>query len=187
MRIQPGAPAPDFDVQDLEGGRRSLAQYRGRPLLLQFYRYASCPMCDLRLHDFSREYPRLNAQGLEVVAFFHSSAERLRGHFRRRPMAFPIVGDPARQVYRRYGIETSWTGLLLSMVKPGFYMDWMRSMRHGYWGGVDTRLASMPADFLIGPDGTVLRVHYGRDIGDHMPVDVIEQALAAPPRPLAPA
>ena len=45
-------------------------------------------------------------------------------------------------------------------------------------GGVDWQLASMPADFLIGPDGTVLRVHYGRDIGDHMPIDEIEQALS---------
>ena len=181
MRIQPGSRAPDFAVQDLEGRPRTLAGYSGRPLLLQFYRYASCPMCDLRLRDFSREVPRLQGHGLEVLAFFHSSAERLRGHFRNFPLSFPIVPDPRREVYRRYGVESSWAGLLGSMLKPSFYRDWLRSMRHGYWGGIDLHLTTMPADFLIGPDGSVLRVHYGRDIGDHMPVAELEQALTSPP------
>jgi peroxiredoxin len=187
MRLTPGNPAPDFEIQDLEGRTLSLAQYRGKPLLLQFYRFASCPMCDLRLHDFSQAYPRLKDRGLEVAAFFHSSAKRLRGHFRHHPLPFSIAADPARQVYRRYGIETSWMGLLLTMLRPQFYWDWVRSMRYGYWGGMDWQLASMPADFLIGPDGTILHVHYGRTIGDHMPIHQIEQALTALPPARAPA
>ena len=178
MLIQPGVVAPDLEMQDLEGQSQSIGQYRGRPLLLQFYRYASCPMCDLRLHDFSREYPRLREMGLEVIAIFHSSPRRLRSHFGGRRLPFTIVADPSRHLYRRYGVETSWIKFLLSMLKPSFYWDWLRSMRHGFFGGVDWQLASMPADFLIGPDGTVLEVHYGRDIGDHMPVHQIEQALS---------
>src|SRR5688572_3713673 len=94
MRIEPGGRAPDFSVTDLEGRAHRLADYRGKPLLLQFYRYAGCPMCDLRLHDFAREYPSLAANGLSVLAFFHSPAPRLRRHFARRPMPFPIVADP---------------------------------------------------------------------------------------------
>lgn len=178
MKIVPGVQAPDLEMQDIDGRALSVEQYRGRPLLLQFYRYASCPMCDLRLHDFSREYPRLQRMGLEVIAVFHSSPGRLRSHFKHRPIPFPIVGDPDRRLYRSYGVETSWTRLLLSAVKPRFYWDWLRSMRHGFFGGLDLHLASMPADFLIGPDGTVLRVHYGADIGDHMPVHDIENALS---------
>lgn len=176
--VETGTQAPDVEMHALDGRTRSVGQYRGRPLLLQFYRYASCPMCDLRLHDFAREYPRLREMGLEVIAIFHSSPKRLRSHFSRRLLPFPIVADPSRRLYRSYGVETSWMRLLLSALKPGFYWDWLRSMRHGFFGGVDWRLASMPADFLIGPDGTVLRVHYGRDIGDHMPVAEIEQALS---------
>jgi hypothetical protein len=36
----------------------------------------------------------------------------------------------------------------------------------------------MPADFLVGPDGRFLLVHYGKDIGDHLALADIERALA---------
>src|SRR5262245_43429624 len=134
MRLQPGTSAPDFTVTSVDGQTRSLAAYRGKPVLLQFYRYAGCPMCDLRLHDFSREYPRLQARGLEVIAFFHSSPERLRRHLRERGLTFPVVGDPTQRVYRQYGVESSIARLVLSALKPSFYWDWLRSLRHGYWG-----------------------------------------------------
>jgi peroxiredoxin Q/BCP len=179
VRLRPGSRAPEFTVVSADGQTHSLAAYRGTPVLLQFYRYAGCPMCDLRLHDFSREYPRLQAKGLQVIAFFHSSPERVQRHLRDRRLTFPVVGDSAQRVYRQYGVETSIARFLLTMLKPSFYWDWLRSMRHGYWGSADWRMATMPADFLIASDQTILRVHYGRDIGDHMPVALIEQSLEA--------
>jgi hypothetical protein len=39
-------------------------------------------------------------------------------------------------------------------------------------------MAKMPADFLVGPDGRLLLVHYGKDIGDHLSLADIERALA---------
>jgi len=177
MRIQPGAPAQDFSVHDVNGQPHSLARYRGHSLLLQFYRYAGCPMCDLRLHDFARQYPALADRGIRVVAFFHSSSNRLRRHLQTRGLPFPVVGDPSMAVYRAYGVEASALRLLGSIAKPGFYRDWLRSMRHGYWGSVDWRMTTMPADFLIDDNSIVRRVHYGGDIGDHMPVADILDAL----------
>jgi thioredoxin-dependent peroxiredoxin len=167
-RLSPGTSAPAFQAVDLNGNALTLQQYSGRYLLLQFYRFSGCPMCDLRLRDFSLEYPQLHERGLEAVAFFHSSPDRLRRHFSRRALPFPIAADPSQRIYRAYGVETSWPRLLLSMVKPSFYVDWARSMRYGFWGGFDVHYATMPADFLIGPDGKIIAVHYGADIGDHM-------------------
>jgi hypothetical protein len=46
-----------------------------------------------------------------------------------------------------------------------------------FGGGVDWQMGKMPADFLIGPDGVIRKVHYGRDIGDHLSVIEIEKAL----------
>jgi thioredoxin-dependent peroxiredoxin len=37
----------------------------------------------------------------------------------------------------------------------------------------------IPADFLIGPDGIVLIAHYGEYTFDHLPFEVIEEALGA--------
>ena len=65
------------------------------------------------------------------------------------------------------------------MALPSFHVDWIRSMRHGFWGGADAQMATMPADFLVGPDGCLLRAHYGSDIGDHLRREEIEATLAA--------
>jgi thioredoxin-dependent peroxiredoxin len=177
MRLKPGQPAVPFTVQTIDGKTISLSQYNGKPLLLMFYRYASCPMCNLRLHDFARDYERLERQGLNVIAFFHSSVKGIRAHAGERHYPFPLVADPAFRIYALYGVETSWWRLLVSVLLPSFYVDWLRSMKHRYWGGLAWQMAKMPADFLIGPDGRIVLAHYGRDIGDHLSVDQIAACL----------
>ena len=178
MKLAPGNDVAPFSTVDVDGDPVSLQQFRGRPLLLMFFRYASCPMCNLRLHDFAKEYPRLQARGLSAVAFFHSSTQAIKRNAGRRNYPFPLVPDPDQESYRAFGVETSWPGLLKSMLLPSFYRDWIRSMRHGFWGGAALQIAKMPADFLIGPDGRLLLAHYGKDIGDHLSVADIERALA---------
>lgn len=181
MRVVSGEQAPTFSTVDTDGNPVSLERFRGKPVLLMFFRYASCPMCNLRLHDFAREYPRLHANGLSAVAFFHSPAGAIRRNAGRKHYGFPLVPDPAQKIYRDFAVETSWSGFLKSMVLPGFYRDWIRSMRYGFWGGADPQMTGMPADFLVGPDGRLLLVHYGNDIGDHLPLPDIEMAIAGLP------
>ena len=41
MRIQPGQPAKDFDVQDIFGNQFALGDFKDKKLLLAFFRYAS--------------------------------------------------------------------------------------------------------------------------------------------------
>jgi peroxiredoxin len=174
MRLQAGSAAVPFEVETITGDRISLHAFAGTPVLLMFFRYASCPMCNLRLHDLAGELPRLAARGLQSVAVFHSSARRVRAAAGSRRYPLHLVADPRFALYRAYGVETSWPRMLLSFARPGFYVDWVRSMRHGFWGGVDMQMAKLPADFLIAPDGTVARAHYGRDIGDHLSLSEIE-------------
>ena len=177
MRLKPGDEAIPFSVETIEGNNITLKEFAGKPLLMMFYRYASCPMCNLRIRDFAQHYPRLHERGLEVVAFFHSPAGNIRANAGKRHIPFHLVADPKFRVYQSYRIETSWPRFLLSMLLPSFYVDWIRAMQYGIWGGVDWQMGKMPADFLIGPDGRILKVHYGREIGDHLSVAEVEAAL----------
>jgi peroxiredoxin len=178
MRLKPGDAAVPFSIETLEEVVISLEQFAGKPLLLMFYRYGSCPMCNLRLRDFAQHYASLHERGLEVVAFFHSSARSILANAGRQHYPFHLVPDSKFKVYRSYGVETSWLRFLLTMALPSFYVDWIRSMRYGFWGGVDWQMGKMPADFLIGPDGRIVRAHYGRNFGDHLPLQEIESALS---------
>ena len=177
MRLKAGDQGIPFSVETIEGKTISLKQFAGKPLLLMFFRYASCPMCNLRLRDFAQHYPQLHERGLEVVAFFHSPARKIHANAGKQDYPLHLVADPGFQVYRSYGVETSWLRFLLSMALPSFYVDWVRSMRYGFWGGVDWQMGKMPADFLIGPEGQILKTHYGREIGDHLPATEVEAAL----------
>lgn len=177
MRLQPQQSAPSFSAETVDGETITLEQFAGKPLLLMFHRYAACPMCNLRLHDFARRFPELHERGLEAVAFFHSPADAIRKHAGRKQYPFALAADPKFRVYRRYGVETSWPRLALSFALPSSYVDLARALRHGYWGGRPGQLAKMPADFLIRPDGHLHAVHYGSSIADHMPQHEIEEAV----------
>ena len=177
LRLKPGDRAFPFSAETTDGNTISLGQFAGKPLLLMFYRYASCPMCNLRLRDFAQNYSRLHERGLEVVAFFHSPAGNIRANAGKQHYPFHLVADPRFNVYRSYGIETSWLRFFTSMLLPGFYVDWIRALRYGIWGGVDWQMGKMPADFVISPEGTILKAHYGRDIGDHLSIAEVEAVL----------
>jgi peroxiredoxin Q/BCP len=109
-----------------------------------------------------------------VVAFFHSPARNSRANAGKQHIPFHLVADPSFKVYQSYGIETSWLRFVLSMFLPSFYVDWIRAMRYSIWGGVDWKMGKMPADFLITPDGRILKTHYGREMGDHLAVQEVE-------------
>jgi peroxiredoxin len=177
MRLESGQSAVPFTAQSIDGAAVSLIQFAGKPALLMFFRYASCPMCNLHLHDLAKEYAGLNARGLAVVAFFHSSARAIRAHGGGRHYPFPLVADPEFRVYRMYGVETSWLRLLLSTANPRFYVSFFRSLLHRFWGGIAWQMAKMPADFLVGPDGRLVAANYGRDIGDHLTVAELHALL----------
>lgn len=49
MRLDAGQQAPGFSVADLEGRTVSFEGLPGRPVLLSFFRYGSCPLCNLRV------------------------------------------------------------------------------------------------------------------------------------------
>src|SRR5215211_3364195 len=107
MRLKPGDQAVPFSVETLAGKRISLELFAGKPLLLMFYRYASCPMCNLRLHDFAQKYPALHERGLEVVAFFHSPARNIRANAAKQNHRFHLVADPKLKVDSSCGVLTS--------------------------------------------------------------------------------
>ena len=175
MRIQSGQTAPDFEVRDIFGNPFLLMDFKGKKLLLSFYRYASCPLCNLRVHQLIERYPDLTAKGLHLLAFFQSPIESIRRYVGKQGAPFPIIADPGHIVYRAYGVETSWAGF----IKGSLRLNKVASAAgKGYFPGkMEGNKSLVPADFLIGPDLIVKNAYYGSDISDHMPIQEIEDGL----------
>ncbi len=91
---------------------------------------------------------------------------------------FPIIPDPGHSLYRSYGLETSLRGFLLGLtLRAG---KAVKAMARGFLPGrMEGSITMVPADFLIGPDGTILVAYSGKDISDHLPIEAILQRLGA--------
>lgn len=179
-RLTPGTAAPDFHVTTVQGKEVNLSDYRGRRLLLSFYRFATCPFCNLRVHRLLQKRAAYQARNLELLAVFPSREELLLQYVSRQDERLPIISDPERRLYQAYGIETSIAGILRAL--PLRLADAALAMSKGFpHGEIDADKTTIPADFLIDEAGILRVPYYGRDIADHLPLDRIESYLAAHP------
>ena len=98
-------PAPVFEARTWEGAALSLGDYAGRKLWLAFFRYASCPLCNLRVRDIVARHDALAASGVAVVGVVQSPAANIARYMAGQKPAFPLVADPRERLYELYGLE----------------------------------------------------------------------------------
>ena len=66
-RLATGDTAPDFTLPDADGTAVSLADFRGRRVVVYFYPAAGTPGCTKQACDFSESLGDLNGAGLDVL------------------------------------------------------------------------------------------------------------------------
>lgn len=176
MRLTSGTVAPDFVLADSNGDKLRLSEMTGTPVWLAFFRYAGCPLCNLRVRDIAQRHAQLTKAGLKILAVFQSPPESIASHVGRQEPPFPILADPDESVYEQYGLETSWARI----ATPRSTLRSLQAARHGFLPGLNQEgsVARIPADFLIDADGVIHTAFYGEDISDHISFDEVEAFLA---------
>jgi peroxiredoxin len=166
MRVVIGSDAPVFTAQALGGRQIDLAALRGRTVLLKFYRFATCPVCNLHMHRFIKDYKMLQALGLTTVVLYHSPTAKLAEANADLP-PFDLVPDPDKRIFRAYGVENGLAG----MFSPTVVRDYYRALKAGLPPGMfssDGGVTGNPADFIIDGDGRIAFAHYGRHYADSL-------------------
>jgi peroxiredoxin Q/BCP len=183
MRLAIGSQAPNFSVQALGGRQIDLAAFRGRPVLLKFYRFATCPVCNLHMHRFIKEYDKVQALGITAVVLYHSPVEKLQAANIDLP-PFPLVPDAEKLIFKAYGVERSWAGMFSFAVMR----EYIRAVCAGFPPGMltsDGGITGNPADFLIDGDGRIVYAHYGRHYADSLEAPQIAEIYSNVPAALA--
>lgn len=176
MRLGKGQKAPHFEVEDIFGTKVSLDRLRGRKSMISFYRYSGCPFCNLRVAELIRAYPGLDMEGLAMLSFWQSPKEDIEEAVGTQKPPFPLIADPHKRIYARYGVENrSWAPWKV-LLDPALAIRALRSPFMSLKNGGEVDL--VPADFLVNPDLTIHAAYYGKHVGDHMPVEDIRRFLA---------
>ncbi len=102
-RLSPGDPAPDFTLPDADGTQVSLADYRGRRVIVYFYPAAMTPGCTKEACDFRDNLASLDGAGIDVVGISPDKPEKLAKFREAQQLTFPLLSDPSRSVLEAYG------------------------------------------------------------------------------------
>ncbi|WP_327148069.1 thioredoxin-dependent thiol peroxidase [Nocardia sp. NBC_01329] len=126
QRLSPGDPAPDFTLPDADGKEVSLADYRGRKVVVYFYPAASTPGCTKQACDFRDNLGELNSAGLEVIGISPDKPAKLAKFRDAEKLNFPLLSDPDRAVltaWGAFGQKTMYGKQVTGVIRSTFLVD----------------------------------------------------------------
>lgn len=102
--VEPGNPAPDFSLQNQDGEIVSLADFKGKPLVVYFYPKAMTPGCTVQacaLRDARADY---ESAGVQVVGISPDPVKRLKKFAERDQLSFTLLSDEGHAVADAFGV-----------------------------------------------------------------------------------
>jgi peroxiredoxin Q/BCP len=150
LKLQPGDPAPEFTAITQDGTTISMAELRGRHVVLYFYPRDDTPGCTREACGFRDSFSEFTKKGAVVLGVSTDSAKAHAKFAAKYKLPFSLLVDEDKRIVSAYGV---WGE--------------KRFMGRKYQG-------THRVTFLIGPDGKIKQVWPGVKPDEHA-----EEALSA--------
>jgi peroxiredoxin Q/BCP len=124
--LQPGDRAPEFTLPDADGKETSLADLRGRKVIVYFYPAASTPGCTKQACDFRDNLNSLKSAGYAVLGISPDSPAKQARFRDEERVNFPLLCDPSREVleaYGAYGEKQLYGKTVTGVIRSTFVID----------------------------------------------------------------
>jgi peroxiredoxin Q/BCP len=151
--VKEGEPAPEFSATTDTGERVSLADFRGKLVVLYFYPKDDTPGCTTQACAIRDAYGEFEKAGAVVLGISPDSEKRHVKFKEKYDLPFTLLADPEHEVAERYGV-------------------WGEKKYMGR-----TYLGVSRTTFLIAPDATVAKVM--QDVNPKAHADDVLALLAA--------
>jgi peroxiredoxin len=103
--IAAGTPAPDFTLRDQDGEKVSLADFRGRKVMIVFYPGDFSPVCGDQFSLYQEVKPEIAAKGVELIGISVDSFFAHKAFQEKLGFDTTLLSDfePKGEIARAYG------------------------------------------------------------------------------------
>lgn len=126
QRLSAGDTAPAFTLADADGKEVSLADYRGRKVIVYFYPAASTPGCTKQACDFRDNLADLGGAGIDVIGISPDKPAKLAKFRDAEQLTFPLLSDPDKSVLTEWGAfgeKTMYGKKVTGVIRSTFLVD----------------------------------------------------------------
>lgn len=126
MPLKEGTPAPDFSLPDQNGNMHSLAQYRGRKVVLYFYPRDNTPGCTKQACGFAERHSRFSELDAVILGVSRDSAASHLRFQEKFSLPFTLLSDPELAAHRAYDViqpKKTPQGIREGTLRSAFLID----------------------------------------------------------------
>lgn len=120
---------PDFTVYDIEGNPHKLSDFRGKPVILNFWA-TWCGFCEMEMPDFEDKYQQygndIHFLMVDVTDGQQETVEKASAFIAEKGYTFPVYYDTAMEATAAYG--TGGLPVTYFIDAEGYFVAWQQGM-----------------------------------------------------------
>jgi peroxiredoxin Q/BCP len=102
--IEPGDPAPDFELPDQDGRATKLSDFRGQSVVVYFYPKADTPGCTTQACGVRDRHADYDAAGAVVLGISPDPVAKVKKFHEKYALDFALLADQDHAVAEAYGV-----------------------------------------------------------------------------------
>lgn len=102
--LETGTKAPDFSLSDQNGDIHTLAEYRGKKVILYFYPKDNTAGCTKQACGFGERYPLFQEKGAVVIGVSKDSVKSHKNFETKYSLPFTLLSDPELDTIKAYDV-----------------------------------------------------------------------------------
>ena len=102
--LKVGDKAPLFSGNDQNGLKISLADFRGKKVVLYFYPQDDTPTCTIQACNLRDNYGLLKKNGFEIIGVSPDNEKSHKKFENKFSLPFTLIADPDHKIIDRYGL-----------------------------------------------------------------------------------
>ncbi|MEN8213780.1 MAG: TlpA disulfide reductase family protein [Pseudomonadota bacterium] len=108
-------PAPDFELVDMDGARHRLSDYRGKPVIINFWA-TWCPPCRAEMPSMNRGWHKVKEEVVMLAVNVGEDEDKIFVFGADYPIDFPILLDQSGDVIKQWPVKGLPTTFVLDRV-----------------------------------------------------------------------